>query len=110
MTEELTQIPDTPEVALENSPGFSNEQYLKDRIQDLENLLQMCEHENDVLRKDAERNQSLIENAPTTIRQLQDANDKWRDAVSDLCRIANPTVNQIIEAGFEVEVVVREGE
>lgn len=47
-----------------------------------------------------------ITNGPNTIMALQAQCDRWRDAVADLCRIVDPTISQLIEAGFEVSVEI----
>lgn len=50
------------------------------------------------------RLQGYMDNAAETIRKLQEENDRWRAAVTDLCAFANVTVAQIMEAGLRVHI------
>ena len=60
------------------------------------------------LREYIERHDSLIVNGPSTICNLQEECDRWRDAVADLCLIVNPTVQQLMKAGFSVQIEIKE--
>ena len=66
--------------------------------------LQQLEAELDDLQGYIDQHESLIANGPDTILKLQRQCDMWRNNVADLIRIADPTVNQLFEAGFEVTV------
>lgn len=60
------------------------------------------------LREYIDRHDSLITNGPETILKLQEECDRWRAAVFDLCLIVDPTVQQLMEAGFSVQIEIKE--
>lgn len=51
-----------------------------------------------------ERLQAYMINAAETIRKLQEECDRWQEAVTKLCVMANVTWGQIIAAGMRVTI------